>query len=77
MSERLFGWFLAQVRIWVIWGKELGHRAQIWKNLVDTQQVTFSAQIFWKYVRKIVLMISRSSSNMVMWEQKLGHRAQK
>jgi hypothetical protein len=34
----------------------------------------FFIQIFWKFVRKVILMISRSSLNLGGFGQKLGHR---
>jgi hypothetical protein len=69
-SERLSWWNLCQLIKWVALGQKLGHNAQIWKNLVNNLEATVLIQISSKWVRKAVLMISKSSLKMGHLESK-------
>ena len=56
-------WYLAQVRIWFLFGQKLGHLAKFKENIVKTLEATFLAWACWNMVRMIVLVISKPSSN--------------
>jgi hypothetical protein len=68
---------LRQIWIWVSWVKILGQTAQIWEILVNALGATVFVQISWILVRKVALMIFRSSLNTSIGQLgwKLGHTA--